>query len=122
MLDDAITTRITAAKRRLKAGGLLQDVEWLRPDGVRDMRGRQGVTTTSISAFIEARPALDRGAVSTERSDDTVLIILDPVAITDEHTFRWGEPPDVYSVKQVDGIVQDAETGVRYSSEVTVIR
>ena len=122
MLDDAITERIAAAKRRLKAGGLLQPVEWLRKTGPRDERGRQDVTATLLFAFIEQRPALDRGAVSTERSDDTVLVILDPLAITDTDTFRWGTPEHVYSVKKIEGVVENTETGVRYSSEVTVIR
>ena len=37
------------------------------------------ITYTTIDAFIEQRPALDRGAISTERSDNTVLVhILDP--------------------------------------------
>ena len=122
MLDDALTARIAAAKRRLKAGGLLQPVEWGKKSGPRDQRGRQNITYEPLDAFIEQRPALDRGTISTERSDDTVLVILDPLAIDDEHTFRWGEPPHTYSVSKVEGIVQDAETGVRFSSEVTVIR
>ena len=76
-----------------------------------------------IDALIEQRPALDRGSgFTTDRSDNTVLLILDPVAITDDHTFRWGEPPHVYSVKAIDGVVANEETGVRFSSEVTVIR
>ena len=122
MLDKALTARIAAAKRRLLEGGLLQPVEWLRKTGPRDERGRQDVTATPISVFIEQRPALDRGAVSTERSDNTVLVILDPLAITDTDTFRWGTPPDIYSVKKIEGVVQDEDTGVRFSSEVTVIR
>ena len=122
MLNNAITARIAAAKRRLKAGGALQQVEWLRKTGPRDQRGRQAVTSTPLEAFIEQRPALDRSALDTDRADNTVLTILDPVAITDSHTFRWGEPPHTYSVKKVDGIVQDEETGVRFASEVTLIR
>ena len=39
---------------------------------------------------------LDRSTLTTDRADDTVLTILDPVAITDADTFRWGEPPHVY--------------------------
>ena len=41
-LADTITRSIKTTKRKLKAGGLLREVEWLRPDGVRDERGRQG--------------------------------------------------------------------------------
>ena len=119
---DALTARIAASKRRLLAGGVLQPVEWLRRTGERDVRGRQAVTTTLIDAFIEQRPALERSTLSTERSDDTVLVIFDPLAITDEHLFRWGDPPDTYSVKKVDGVVRDEETGTRFFSEVTVIR
>ena len=31
MLDDALTARIAAGKRRLLEGGLLQEVEWVFP-------------------------------------------------------------------------------------------
>ena len=117
---DAITARISQIKRRLKVGGMLREVEWLRKTGPRDQRGRQAVTTQIIDAFIEQRPALDRGATSTERSDNTVLMILDPLAITDEHFFRWGD--HTYRVKAVDGIVKNEGTGTRFSSEVTVLR
>ena len=51
-----------------------------------------------------------------------MLTILDPVAITDDHTFRFGDPVHVYKIKAVDGIVQDAEAGIRYASEVVLIR
>ena len=64
----------------------------------------------------------DRRRSDTERSDDTVLVILDPLAITDEHLFRWGDPPHTYKIKAIDGLIQDEEMGVRFSSEVTVIR
>ena len=73
-----------------------------------------------LDVLIEQRPELDRGASNTDRADNTVLIILDPVAITDEDTFRWGG--HTHSVKAVDGLIQDEATGVRFSSEVTVIR
>ena len=46
-----------------------------------------------IDAFIEQRPALDRSRIDTNRADDTVLIVLDPLAIIDSDTFRWGDPP-----------------------------
>ena len=58
----------------------------------------------------------------TGASNNTVLTILDPVAISDSHTFRWGEPPHTYSVKSIDGVIQNESTGTRYASEVTVIR
>ena len=51
-----------------------------------------------------------------------MLTILDPVAITDEHLFRWGDPVDVYKVKSVDGVIKDETTGTRYASEVIVLR
>ena len=39
------------------------------------------------------------------------------------HTFRFGDPDvHVYQIKAVDGIVQDAEAGIRYASEVVLIR
>ena len=119
---DAITARIAAVKRRLRVGGMLREIEWLRKTGPVDVRGRQGVSTTLIDALIEQRPALDRGRVTTERVDDTVLTILDPLAITDSDLFRWGDPPDVYQVKKIDGVIKNESTGVRFSSEVTVIR
>ena len=120
-VGNAITARIAAAKRRLLDGGVLQPVEWGIP-GERDVMGRRPYTYTPLDAFIEHRPALDRSTIDTDRADKTVLIILEPLAITDEHLFRWGDPPHVYKIKAVDGIVQDEETGVRFSSEVTVIR
>ena len=65
---------------------------------------------------------MDRGRVSTDRADNTVLTILDPVAITDTDLFRWGDPPHVYKIKAVEGLIQNEETGTRYASEITVIR
>ena len=123
-LADAITARIANTKRRLLDGGLLQEIEWgvVVPQDPPDPRGRKTYAFSPIDAFIEQRPALDRGAISTERSDNTVLVILDPLAITDQDFFRWGTPAHTYSVKKIEGVVKDAETGVRYSSEVTVIR
>ena len=122
MLDDAITARIAATKKRLLDGGLLQEVEWGVPSGEPDIRGRVTIEYSPLDALIEQRPALDRGTLDTDRADNTVLTILDPLAITDEHTFRWGEPPHVYKVKAIDGLLQDEETGTRYASEITVIR
>ena len=118
---DALTARIAAAKRRLLGGGVLQPVEWGIP-GEPDVRGRKIFTYSPIDALIEQRPALDRSTLSTDRADNTVLTILDPLAITDEHTFRWGEPPHVYRIKAVEGLLKDEETGTRYASEITVIR
>ena len=119
---DAITARVASTKRRLLAGGMLREIEWRQKAGPIDRRGRQGVSTTLIDAFIEQRPALDRDRIGTELADDTVLTILEPVAIIDSDTFRWGDPPHTYSVKAVDGLLQDEDTGIRFSSEVTVIR
>ena len=121
MLDTAITARVVAAKRRLLDGGLLQEVEWGVP-GERDERGRQTFSYTTLDALIEERPALDRGTLDTDRSDNTVLTIFDPLAITDEHLFRWGEPAHVHKVKAIEGLLQDEDTGTRYASEVTLIR
>ena len=120
-LDEAITARIASEKRRLRVGGMLRSVQWGKP-GKRDQRGRRTVTYSMIDALIEQRHALDRSTIDTDRDDNTVLTILDPVAITDADLFRWGDPPHVYSVKSIDGLVQDEETGVRFSSEVTVLR
>ena len=89
----ALTSGVATLKSTLLAGGLLRSIEWLRKTGQKDVRGRQAVTTTLIDALIEQRPALDRSALDTERSDDTVLTILDPLAITDEHFFKWAGIP-----------------------------
>ena len=127
MYDAAISERIAVTKLRLLEGGLLQEVEWgtvvpVVPPDLPDPRGRKTYAYSPLDAFIEDRPALDRSTFSTDRADNTVLVILDPVAITDEHLFRWGDPVHTYSVKAVDGLLQDEETGTRYASEVTVIR
>ena len=123
-VGNAITARIAATRSRLLDGGLLQPVDWgvVVPQDPPDPRGRKVYEYSPLDAFIEQRPALDRSTIDTDRADDTVLIILDPVAITDEHLFRWGDPPHVYKIKAVDGLLQDEETGTRYASEVTVIR
>ena len=121
MLDDALTARIAAAKRHRLEGGLLQEVEWGVP-GEPDIRGRRIFTYFMLDALIDQRPALDRSTIDTDRADNTVLVILDPLSITDDHLFRWGDPLHIYQIKAIDGIVQDEETGTRYASEVTVIR
>ena len=117
-------TRSRASKRRLKTGGLLRSVKWGQP-GEPDVRGRRRFAYTSLDAVIEQLLRPDAGphaTLATDRADDTVLTILDPVAITDEHLFRWGSPSHTYRIKQVDGVVQDEETGTRFFSEVVVIR
>ena len=116
----ALTARIAAVKKRLLYGGVMREVEWRRKTGPIDVRGRQGVSTTLIDALIEQRPGLERDRIATERVDDTVLTILDQLAIIDSDTFRWGE--HTYSVKAIDGLLQDEETGTRFFSTVTVIR
>ena len=125
MRDDALTARIAATKQRLFLGGLLQEIEWgvpIIPIGPPDIRGRRSYAYTTLDALIEQRPALDRGQFTTDRNDATVVTILDQVAITDEHLFRWGDPPHVYKVKSIDGVVQDETTGTRFFSEITLIR
>ena len=87
-----------------------------------DPRGRKTYAFSPLDAFIEQRPALDRSTIDTDRADNTVLVILDPLSITDDHLFRWGDPPHVYKIKAVDGIVLSEETGVRFTSVVTVLR
>ena len=120
-IGNAIRARIAATKKRLLDGGVLRPVEWGIP-GEPDVRGRRIFTYTPLDALIEQRPALDRSTLATDRADNTVLTILDPVAITDGHLFRWGDPPHVYLVKSIDGLLQNEETGTRYASAVTVIR
>ena len=123
MLDEALTARIAAAKRLL-AGGVLQEVEWgvIVPQDPPDPRGRKVYEYSLLDALIEEGPALDRGRFSTERSDDIKLIILDPLSISDEDLFRWGEPSHTHKIKKIDGLIQNEENGTRYFSEVTVIR
>ena len=118
---DTITRSIKTTKRRLLAGGLLRPVEWGKP-GEPDVRGRRIFTYTMLDVLIEERPALDHGRLSTERSDEIKLIVLDALAISDSDLFRWGEPVHVYSIKAIDGLLQDEQTGVRFSSELTLIR
>ena len=119
-IANQLTAGIAQMKRTLLAGGLLRSVEWLRKTGPIDVRGRQGVSTTLLDALIEQRPALDHGRIDTERADNTVLTVLEPVAIIDSDTFRWGD--HTYSIKKIDGVIKNESTGVRFSSEVTVIR
>ena len=119
-LADTLTRTIAQTKRGLLKGGALRSIEWLRKTGPIDVRGRQAVSTSLIDALIEQRPALDRDRITTDRADDTVLTILDPVAIKDSDTFRWGD--HTYSVSKVTGLIRDEATGTRFSSEVTVIR
>ena len=120
-VGNALTARIKATKKRLLDGGVMQPVEWGIP-GPPDVRGRIVFTYFMLDAVIEQRPGLERDSATTDRSDNTVLTILDPVAITDDHVFRWGEPAHAYSVKAIDGLIQDEGTGIRYASEVIVIR
>ena len=122
---DALAARIKATKGRLLEGGLLREVEWgvvvpVLPPDVPDPRGRRAFTWSMLDVLIEQRTGLDRASSATDREDNTVLIILDQVAITDEDVFRWGG--HTHKVKKIDGVVQNEVTGVRFSSEVTVIR
>ena len=119
-LANSLTRGVASTKGTLLRGGLLRSVEWHQRTGPRDVRGRQAVEMSLLDALIEQRPGLDRSTIDTDRADNTVLTILDPVAITDEHLFRWGG--HTYKVKGVDGVVKNEVTGVRFSSEVTVIR
>ena len=116
----ALTSGIATLKSTLLAGGLLRSIEWHQRTGEKDVRGRQAVTTSLIDALIEQRPALERDRIDTDRSDDTVLTILEPVAIIDTDTFRWGD--HTYRIKKIDGVIKNESTGVRFSSEVTVQR
>ena len=116
---NALTARIAATKRRLLSGGLLRSIEWGIP-GERDERGRRTFAYTPIDALIEQRPALDRSTFTTDRADNTVVTILEPLAVTDADSFRWGG--HTYSVKSIDGVIKNEATGTRFSSEVVVIR
>ena len=130
-LADTLTRTIAQTKRRLLAGGVLQEVQWGIPDAPRDppdplyppdVRGRRSITWSMIDAYIQSSPALDYGRLSTERVDDMLLVFIEPLAIKDNHIFRWGDPPTTHRVKKIVGLLQDETTGVRYSSEVTVTR
>ena len=119
-LANSLTRGVVSIKRTLLRGGLLRSVQWHRRTGEKDVRGRQAVSVSLLDALIEQRPALNRGTITTVRSDDTVLTILDPVAIKDTDLFRWGN--HTYKVSKVDGVIKNEVSGVRFSSEVTVIR
>ena len=120
-IADALTNGIETLKETLLAGDLLQSVEWHRRTGDPDERGRYAVTTSLLNVLIEDKPALSRtNRIDTERDDNTVLTILEPVFVTDTDTFEWGG--HAYKVKKIDGVVQDEDTNVRFASEVTVIR
>ena len=120
-LANSLTRGVVSIKRTLLRGGLLRSVQWHQRTGEKDVRGRQNVSVTLLDVLIEQRPGLDRqGGGATDRSDNTVLTVLDPVAIKDTNTFRWGG--HTYKVKKIDGVVKNEVTGVRFSSEVTVIR
>ena len=116
----SLSTGIAQIKQTLLAGGLLRSVQWQRRTGEKDERGRQAVKVSLLDVLIEDRPALDRSTIDTDRNDNTVLTILDPVAVTDTDTFRWGD--HTYKVKEIDGVMQNAASGIRFTSEVTVIR
>ena len=66
-VSNVISRQIAAAKRRFKAGGLLQRVEWGVPTGERDERGRRTYEYSDLDVFIEDRPALDRWDNSSTR-------------------------------------------------------
>ena len=75
-----------------------------------------------LDALIEQRPALDRGdtqhrpgrqhGADDPRSAGNFGLAHVPV----------GDPPHVYRIKAVEGLLKDEETGVRFASEITVIR
>ena len=93
------------------------------PWSERDIRGRRTFTYSNLDVLIEKRPGIDRNeARVTERQDDTVLSVFEPLAITDDHLFQFGDPPHTHQVKAVDGILKDEDSGIRYFSEVSVIR
>ena len=127
----AITARIAATKQRLLKGGLLQPVEWGVPDPPRDppdpryppdVRGRRSITWSMLDAFIADTSALDRSTLDTSRSDEIVLLVLDAVAIFDDHLFRYGDPTHIYKIQKIDGVIKNEATGVRFSSEIVVVR
>ena len=117
---DALTNGIAILKSTLLAGGLLRSVEWRQRTGQRDVRGRQSVTTSLLDVLIEDKPSLDRDRIDTDRADNTVLTVLEPLAITDSDTFQFGG--HTYKVKKIDGVMKNESTGVRFSSEVVVVR
>ena len=120
-IGNALRARIAVTKKRLLDGGVLRPVEWGIP-GEPDVRGRKIFTYFMLDALIEERSSLDRSTIDTDQVDDIKVIVLDPLAILTEHIFRWGDPVHIYQIKAVDGIVQDAESGIRFASEVVVIR
>ena len=119
-LADSLTQGITQIKSTLKNGGLLRPVEWLRRTGEVDVRGRQDVSVTLLDVFIESEVSLDRATIDTDRADRIKLLILEPVAVKDTDLFRWGDHS--HKVESVTGVLENESTGVRFSSEVVLIR
>ena len=77
MIADVLTARVALEKRRLLAGGLLQESRVGHP-GEPDVRGRRTFTYTPLDALIEERPRLTVVRSVPNRADNTVLTIFDP--------------------------------------------
>ena len=86
------------------------------PQDPPDPRGRKTYAFSPIDAFIELRTGLDRSTLDTGQADDTVLHILDPVAIFDDQLFRFGDPAHTFAIKEINGLLSDEEAGTRYAS------
>ena len=97
-----ITRQLRAAKHRFTERGLNALIEWNRP----------GRRPSRLDGFIEEKPLPGGGTA-------TVVLVLDPVAIDDTHTFRWGRPGIVYEIVEIAGLVQDEALGTRHYSQVT---
>ena len=110
-LANSLTRGVVSIKRTLLRGGLLRSIEWHQRTGEKDVRGRQAVSVSLLDALIEQRSQLDRGqGLVTDRSDNTVLTVLDPVSIKDSDLFRWGG--HTYKVK---GSMASSRTKLRAS-------
>ena len=106
-VGNAITERIAATKRRLLEGGRVAARSSGAYPASPDMRGRR--VFTYYDARRADRAAAQRSTVarrfSTDRADNTVLTILDPLSITDEHIFSGGAIRFTsYKIKAIDGI------------------
>ena len=93
-----------------RAGCFNLSIQWLRPStGEKDVRGRQARDAYSDADRRPHRAAARSGPWGAQyrtirqHGADTSWT---RVAITDEHLFRWGEPPShVYKVKAIDGLL-----------------
>ena len=111
MLDEALTARIAAAKRRLLDGGLLQEVEWGVVPAVGERTNAGAITyaySDRLTRSSNSAPSWTVGRHQTPKDlmNSRAPVILDPVAINDDQLFRFGDPLHTYSIKAINGLAE----------------